>query len=88
MDDTISVDPVESTATLAEDLDELAADASALVQDWRFAVDCVGDVAVQSRHWSTATFSYRRKCVGAPIPQCWTVRSEVALSARDGESNP
>ncbi|MDE0661281.1 MAG: hypothetical protein OXI79_16730 [Gammaproteobacteria bacterium] len=88
VDDTISVDPVESTATLAEDLDELAADASALVQDWRFAVDCVGDVAVQSRHWSTATFSYRRKCVGAPIPQCWTVRSEVALSARDGESNP
>lgn len=86
LDDTLSLEPARSTATVAENLDVLAEDAFAVVRDWQFALDCEGDLANDAQQWGTATFSYRRKCVGAPIPQCWTVRSAVALSS--GDENP
>ena len=87
VDDTVAIEPARSTATLAEHMDVLAADAVAAVRDWRFGLECDGDIANDSRHWGTATLSYRRKCIGAPIPQCWTVRTEAAWSSGDGEPN-
>lgn len=87
VDDAVVVQPKRSTASRTEHFDILAEDASGLVRDWRFAVECGADGAVGAEgQTGMATFRYREKCSGAPLPRCRTVLFDVAFSADDDES--
>ena len=84
VDDAVAVQPERSTATLTEHFDVLADDATRLVRDWRFAVDCGPDGAIGVEgQTGVAVFRYREKCSGAPLPRCRTVLSDVAFSSGD-----
>ena len=77
----MSVDRNVSSAASPEHFDVLAEDAVRVLRTWRFALDCADDGLPPVEQWRTATFTYRRKCVGPPIPRCRTVRAEVADAA-------
>lgn len=85
VDDAVAVHRDGSTATLTDHFDVLADDASRLVRDWRFAVDCGPDGAISADgQTGVAVFRYREKCSGAPLPRCRTVLSDVAFPSGDG----
>jgi hypothetical protein len=87
LDDAVAVQRERSTATLTEHFDTLADDASRLVRDWRFAVDCGPDGVIGDEgQMGVAMFRYREKCSGAPLPRCRTVLADVAFSSGDEES--
>ena len=77
----MSVDRNASSAGNPEHFDVLAEDAVRVLRTWRFALDCGTDWLPPVEPWRTATFTYRRKCVGAPIPRCRTVRAVVSDAA-------
>ena len=73
LDDGLVIDAELSGGSRPEHLATLADDALETVRGWRFAVDCgpAGAVGVDGQR-ASATFTYRQKCVGAPIPRCRT----------------
>ena len=73
LDDGLAIDAELSGGSRPEHLATLADDALETVRGWRFAVDCgpAGSVGVGGQQ-ASATFTYRQKCVGAPIPRCRT----------------
>lgn len=75
----IEVIPSVDAPTRLSDADRLAADTAAQVQSWRFAVRDVEAGACVPPARQIATFTYRRKCVGAPVPKCRTVRESVQV---------
>lgn len=75
-DETIMVDD-SSNATRPRFLDALARDTVELVRGWEFAFTG-GDGCIRPQE-QTAVFRYRSKCVGAPVPSCRTVQSDVTL---------
>ena len=77
----MSVDRNASSAASPQHFDVLAEDAVRVLRTWRFALDCGTDWLPPVEPWRTATFTYRRKCVGAPIPRCRTVRAVVSDAA-------
>ena len=68
-----------SSATRPQHLAVLAADALGVVRDWKFAVQCGPNAKVGAQgQWASATFTYREKCVGSPIPRCRTAFARAA----------
>lgn len=77
VDDETAVVGDSSNATRPRFLDALASDTVELVKNWQFAFT-QGDACTRPQE-QTAVFRYRSKCVGAPVPKCRTVQSDVTL---------
>ncbi|MCY3818265.1 MAG: hypothetical protein OXH52_02715 [Gammaproteobacteria bacterium] len=77
LDDETAVVDDSSNAARPRFLDSLARDTVELVRGWEFAFTREdGCVKPQVQ---TAVFRYRSKCVGAPVPACRTIQSDVTL---------
>lgn len=77
LDDETAVVDDSSNATRPRFLDALARDTVELVRGWEFAF--TGEDGCIKPQVQTAVFRYRSKCVGAPVPSCRTVQSDVTL---------
>lgn len=77
LDDETAVIDDSSNATRPRFLDALARDTVELVRGWEFAFTG-GDACVKPQE-QTAVIRYRSKCVGAPVPSCRTIQSDVTL---------
>ena len=77
VDDETAVVGDSSNATRPRFLDALASDTVELVKNWEFAFT-QGDACTRPQE-QTAVFRYRSKCVGAPVPKCRTIQSDVTL---------
>ena len=77
VDDETAVVGDSSNATRPRFLDALARDTVELVNGWEFAF-AQGDACAKPQV-QTAIFRYRSKCVGAPVPKCRTIQSDVML---------
>ena len=67
-----------STSEMPEHFDALVADTIEQIMAWQFEfAETDGNCARAQR--GSATFTYASRCVGAPRPSCWTVRTSVAL---------
>ena len=77
VDDETAVVGDNSNATRPRFLDVLARDTVELVKGWEFAFT-QGDACTKPQV-QTAVFRYRSKCVGAPVPKCRTIQSELTL---------
>ena len=77
VDDETAVVGDSSNATRRRFLDVLARDTVELVKGWEFAF--TQGVACAKPQVRTAVFRYRSKCVGAPVPKCRTIQSDVML---------
>ncbi len=77
VDEETAVVGDSSNATRPRFLDALARDTVELVKGWEFEVTQGSACAMSQVH--TAIFRYRSKCVGAPVPKCRTVQSDVTL---------
>lgn len=75
-DETIAVEE-SSNAARPRFLDALARDTVELVRGWEFAF--TGGDGCTKPQVQTAVFRYRSKCVGAPVPSCRTIQSDVTL---------
>ena len=74
----------ESTSTRPRSFDALAEDALTAVRSWE--LDFVSPTTTCSkRQRQRATFTYRSKCVGAPVPSCRTVRDDVIILSLSGD---
>lgn len=80
VDDDIVVVPERSVANKPEYFSVLSEDTVGVVKDWTFTIEAprAGQTcrATQRR---VATFTYRQKCVGRPMPSCRTVQSGVSF---------
>ena len=63
--------------------DRLAQDTAAEVRRWRFALEGVPPGGCVPPAKQVATFTYKQKCVGSPLPTCRTVRAGVAVRQQD-----
>ena len=77
LDDETAVVDDSSNATRPRFLDALARDTVELVRGWEFAF--TGEDGCIKPRVQTAVFRYRSKCVGAPVPSCRTIQSDVTL---------
>ena len=77
VDAETSVVSDSSNATRPRFLDALARDTVELVKGWEFVFP-QGSACARSQV-QTAVFRYRSKCVGAPVPKCRTIQSDVTL---------
>ena len=77
VDDETAVVGDSSNATRPRFLDALARDTVELVRGWEFAF--TQGAACTRPQVQTAIFRYRSKCVGAPVPKCRTIQSDVTL---------
>lgn len=80
VDDDIVVVPERSVANKPEYFSVLSEDTVGIVKDWTFTVEAPD--AGQTCHPTQrrmATFTYRQKCVGRPMPSCRTVQSGVSF---------
>ena len=77
VDDETAVVGDSSNATRPRFLDALASDTVELVKNWEF--DFSQGNACTKPQVQTAVFRYRSKCVGAPVPKCRTIQSDVTL---------
>ncbi len=77
VDDETAVVGDSSNATRPRFLDALARDTVGLVRGWEFAFTQGNSCTKPQVH--TAIFRYRSKCVGAPVPKCRTIQSDVTL---------
>ncbi len=77
VDDETAVVGDSSNATRPRFLDALARDTVELVRGWEFAF--TQGAACTEPQVQTAIFRYRSKCVGAPVPKCRTIQSDVTL---------
>ena len=68
-----------SRATRPAFLDVLAEDTLAEVRAWEFAFEQDAEPLCRKRQQQTATFTYRSRCAGTPVPSCRTVRADVAV---------
>ena len=77
VDDETAVVGDSSNATRPRFLDVLSRDTVELVNGWEFAFT-QGDACAKPQV-QRAIFRYRSKCVGAPVPKCRTIQSDVML---------
>ena len=77
VDEETTVVGDSSNATRPRFLDALARDTVELVKGWEFEFT-QGSACARSQV-QTAVFRYRSKCVGAPVPKCRTIQSDVML---------
>ena len=85
LDDALTVDQAQSSATMPEHFDTLVSDAFRVVRGWQFGVECGPNAGIGPQGQpGTATFVYRQKCVGAPLPRCRTALAEAAPEPADG----
>ena len=77
VDDETAVVEDSSNAARPRFLDALGRDTVGLVRDWEFAF--TQGAACTRPQVQTAIFRYRSKCVGAPVPKCRTIQSDVTL---------
>ena len=87
VDGEVAVVAEDSEVERPEHFDALTEDALGLVRDWSFLVEaprqggeCGG---LQDR---IATFTYRQRCVGRPVPSCRSVRSDVRVDDFPGRA--
>ena len=67
-----------SSSEMPEHFDALAADTIEQIRAWQFEFAETDGTCARAQRGS-ATFTYASRCVGAPRPSCWTVRTSVAL---------
>ena len=79
LDDQVSVRPQSAEGFQPEDFQALARDTLEQVRSWAFDFEPPDSGACAKGGPRMATFEYRSKCVGAPVPSCRTVRANVAL---------
>ena len=79
LDDQVSVRPESADGIPPEDFQALARDTLEQVRSWTFDFEPPDSGACAKGGPRMATFEYRSKCVGAPVPSCRTVRANVAL---------
>ena len=79
LDDQVSVRPQSADGFQPEDFQALARDTLEQVRSWAFDFEPPDGGACAKGGPRMATFEYRSKCVGAPVPSCRTVRANVAL---------
>lgn len=77
LDNETAVVDDSSNATRPRFLDALARDTVELVRGWEF--EFTGEDGCIKPRVQTAVFRYRSKCVGAPVPSCRTIQSDVTL---------
>ncbi len=77
VDDETAMVEDSSNATRPRFRDALARDTVELVRGWEFAF--TQGAACTKPQVQTAIFRYRSKCVGAPVPKCRTIQSDVTL---------
>ena len=77
VDEETTVVGDSSNATRPRFLDALSRDTVELVKGWEFEFT-QGSACARSQV-QTAVFRYRSKCVGAPVPKCRTIQSDVTL---------
>ncbi|MYE11741.1 MAG: hypothetical protein F4X99_08765 [Gammaproteobacteria bacterium] len=80
VDEDIAVVSERSVANKPEYFSVLSEDTVGVVRDWTFTVEAP-DTGQTCRPAQTrmATFTYRQKCVGRPMPSCRTVQSGVSF---------
>ena len=79
LDNQVSVRPQSADGFQPEDFQALARDTLEQVRSWAFDFEPPDGGACAKGGPRMATFEYRSKCVGAPVPSCRTVRANVAL---------
>ena len=79
LDDQVSVRPESADGFQPQDFQALARDTLEQVRSWAFDFEPPDGGACAKGGPRMATFDYRSKCVGAPVPSCRTVRANVAL---------
>lgn len=80
VDEDIAVLPERSVASKPEYFSLLSEDTVGVVKDWTFTVEApdAGQTCRPAQR-RMATFTYRQKCVGRPMPACRTVQSGVSF---------
>lgn len=79
LDEEVSLQRDQSNSTRPAFLNALAEDTLAAVRAWEFDFDDAAEPLCAKRQQQTATFNYRSKCVGSPVPSCRTVQADVAV---------
>lgn len=80
VDDDIVVVPERSVANKPEYFSVLSEDTVGVVKDWTFTIEAPGaGQTCRATQRRVATFTYRQKCVGRPMPSCRTVQSGVSF---------
>ena len=77
VDDEIELVAEASIASESRHFDALAKDTLDVVKSWEFSFEKNGEGACAEHQQRTATFTYVKKCRGAPMPSCLTVPSTV-----------
>lgn len=80
VDDDIVVVSERSVADKPEYFSVLSEDTVRVVKDWTFTIEAPdAGQTCRPQQRRTATFTYRQKCVGRPMPSCRTVQSGVSF---------
>ena len=80
VDEDIVVVSERSVANKPEYFAVLSEDTVGVVKDWTFTIETPdGGQACHATERRMATFTYRQKCVGRPMPSCRTVQSGVSF---------
>ncbi|MDE0351035.1 MAG: hypothetical protein OXM56_15195, partial [Gammaproteobacteria bacterium] len=80
VDENIAVVSERSIANRPEYFSVLSEDTVGVVKDWTFTVEAPdAGQACRATERRMATFTYRQKCVGRPMPSCRTVQSGVSF---------
>ena len=80
VDEDIAVVSERSVANKPEYFSVLSEDTVGVVKDWTFTVEAPGaGQTCRPPQRRMATFTYRQKCVGRPMPACRTVQSGVSF---------
>ena len=80
VDEDIVVVSERSVANKPEYFSVLSEDTVGVVKDWTFTVETPdAGQACRATQRRMATFTYRQKCVGRPMPSCRTVQSGVSF---------
>lgn len=76
-DDGVIVLRGRSSASDPQSFDALAEDTVEVVKSWEFTLEDTAEETCARRQQRTATFTYLKKCRGAPMPSCQTLLSEI-----------
>ena len=80
VDDDVLVLTGRSVAEKSEYFDILSEDTLRVVKGWAFTLQRRGtDGMCITPQRRTVTFTYRRKCIGRPMPSCYIVQSAVSF---------
>ena len=73
VDDEVRLITNRSSATDTQHFEELVQNTVDVIKSWEFSIEGDGPEACARRHQRSVTFTYVKKCRGAPMPSCQTV---------------